>query len=229
MDGRQDSQSNAKADGDDKGHGPQAQRDRKRLPEDFRHGACLVDIGMAEIPPQCIQQEQPKLLPEGVIETILGGQVFLFGRAEGVIATLGFEWAAWGGVHHQKGHQCHGKKCRNEPQDTTNEIGHHTALPTFLHIPLTPTLPWREREKNGVVNLFVLISSGANRGTREGSLRTDPALRQPSRCLLSRPTSGIFEPFLGDTRERKASGAAVGSVVQWDRTPTENAAHGPAI
>jgi hypothetical protein len=36
---------------------------------------------------------------------------------------------------------------------------------------------------SGVVNLFVLISSGANRGTREGSLRTHAALRQPSLCL----------------------------------------------
>jgi hypothetical protein len=36
------------------------------------------------------------------------------------------------------------------------------------------------RVRDGVVNLLVLISSGANRGTREGRLRTNAALRQPS-------------------------------------------------
>jgi hypothetical protein len=52
------------------------------------------------------------------------------------------------------------------------ELSHQTPTP----------FQWKfDRTKlTGIVNLFVLISSGANRGTRVGQLWTNSALRQPS-------------------------------------------------
>jgi hypothetical protein len=41
----------------------------------------------------------------------------------------------------------------------------------------------RASSRPGVVNLFVLISSGEKRGTRGEPLRMDAALRQPTLCL----------------------------------------------
>src|SRR5213076_52961 len=75
--------------------------------------------------------EDRELLVERPVEAVVGGEVFLRLRRQGVRALgHGVEWAAWRGVHDQEGHERHREQGRYQPQDAGDDVLEHALPPT---------------------------------------------------------------------------------------------------
>ena len=104
-------------------HAPEEERDGERLAHDLGHRARLVDEGLAEVAADGLAEEDPELVPEGLVQPVGLGEVLLRLRRERVGAFGdGVEGASRGGVHHEESDEGHGQQGRNQPQEAIQDV-----------------------------------------------------------------------------------------------------------